>query len=54
MDRTTDMFPLNPQNGQDNLRHTEKYYVDHASTVRLKDSAIPQMQMALNMDAVSK
>ena len=51
MDKTRSMFPLNPAQGQDNLRHTEKYFVEHTATGRLKDSAIPQMQRALNMDA---
>ena len=54
MDKTRSMFPLNPAQGQDNLRHTEKYFVEHAATGRLKDSAIPQMQRALNMDAALK
>ena len=51
MNKTKDMFPLNPNTQQDNLRFTEKYMVQHATTGRLLDSAIPQMQRALNVDA---
>ena len=42
-DKTKDMFPLNKQNV-----HREKYKVNFASTSRLRDSAIPQMQRLLN------
>ena len=51
MNKTKDMFPLNPNTQQDNLRFTENYMVQHATTGRLLDSAIPQMQRALNVDA---
>ena len=51
MDKTKDLFPLNPNTEQDNLRFPEKYLVQYASTGRLLDSAIPQMQRALNADA---
>jgi hypothetical protein len=51
MNKTKDMFPLNHNTQQDNLRFTEKYMVQHATTGRLLDSAIPQMQRALNVDA---
>ena len=51
MNKTKDMFPLNPNTKQDNLRFTEKYMVQHATTGRLLDSAIPQIQRALNVDA---
>ena len=51
MNKTKDMFPLNPSTQQDNLRFPEKYMVQHATTGRLLDSAIPQMQRALNVDA---
>ena len=51
MNKTKDMFPLNPNTQQDNLRFPEKYMVQHATTGRLLDSAIPQMQRALNVDA---
>ena len=47
------MFPLNESNQLDN-RHREKYHVQHATTGRLRDSALPQMQRALNMDAATK
>ena len=53
MEKTKDMFPLNDCNQLEN-RHREKYFVQHASTGRLYDSAIPQMQRALNEDAASK
>ena len=52
-DQTKDMFPLNPPN-QLNLRDYEKYQVKFASTNRLLNSAIPQLQRALNQDTRSK
>ena len=51
------MFPLNPNFSEDSLennRFTEKYTVKFASTGRLRDSAIPSMQRALNKDHFSK
>ena len=53
MEKTRDMFPLNDCNQLEN-RHREKCFVQYASTGRLYDSAIPQMQRALNVDAASK
>ena len=53
VDKTKGMFPLNDCNLLEN-RHREKYYVQHATTGRLRDSALPQMQRALNLDAESK
>ena len=40
------MFPLNESDV--NTRNLEKYYVQPASTGRLKKSAIPYMQRLLN------
>ena len=51
VDKTKDMFPLNPASDQNSLRHREKYFVHYATTGRLLDTAIPQMQRALNLDA---
>ena len=49
---TRDMFPLNT--GVDkNTRDRGKYWVQHAETSRLRDSAIPQMQRALNLDEMN-
>ena len=48
---TKDMFPVN-SNLDQNLRVTQKYKVQFASTSRLRDSAIPQLQRALNQDAL--
>ena len=46
------MFPLN--RGVDkNTQDRGKYWVQHAHKSRLKDSAIPQMQRALNMDQIN-
>ena len=52
-EQTKDMFPLNTEH-QVNTRDAEKYKVKFASTGRLMDSAIPQLQRALNEDAKSK
>ena len=41
------MFPLNPSSVE--TRNPEKYYVQHATTSRLADSAIPYMQRLLNL-----
>ena len=41
------MFPLNPSTVD--TRNTEKFYVQHATTSRLADSAIPYMQRLLNL-----
>ena len=48
--KTKDMFPLN-QSDDKNTREHEKYLVQHATTSRLLDSALPQLQRALNIDA---
>jgi hypothetical protein len=52
-EQTKDMFPLNTEY-QVNTRDAPKYKVKFASTGRLRDSAIPQLQRALNEDAKSK
>ena len=44
--KTSDMFPLNPSTVD--TRHHGKYLVQHATTSRLRDSAIPYMQRLLN------
>ena len=44
--KMADMFPLNPNHS--NTRAHEKFLVQHASTDRLKYSAIPYMQRLLN------
>ena len=49
-ENTKDMFPLN-KNPDYKIRQKAKYLVQFASTSRLKDSAIPQMQRALNIEA---
>ena len=46
-EKTKDMFPLNVQTDHD-IRQTQKYHVQFAKTNRLRDSAIPQLQRALN------
>ena len=50
------MFPLNiiDIDAQSNLGNTEKFHVQFANTSRLLDSAIPQLQRALNADAKKK
>ena len=45
-EKTSNMFPLNPS--KVNTRNTEKYYVQPATTDRLKYPAIPYMQRLLN------
>ena len=47
-EKTCKMFPLNPRTDTFNTRHKEKYFVTHANTSRLKNSAIPYMQRLLN------
>ena len=47
----TKMFPTNKQNVY-NVRNPEKFKVQHAKTSRLRDSTIPQLQRALNLDAL--
>ena len=47
--KTCHMFPLNPRSTSLDTRHTEKFYVQHAKTGRLKNSAIPYMQRLLNL-----
>ena len=49
LEKTKTMFPLNA-----NPMSKEKYVVQFASTSRLKDSSIPQMQRALNADTRKK
>ena len=51
--QTREMFPLNVDHEVE-TREAEKYKVKFARTSRLFDSAIPQMQRALNVDARSK
>ena len=48
-DRFSDLFPLNDTTVD--TRNTEKYVVNFASTDRLKDSSIPEMQRLLNRNA---
>ena len=48
---TKEMFPLN-SNLDQNLRVNQKFQVQFASTSRLRDSAIPQLQRALHKDAL--
>jgi hypothetical protein len=50
-EKTQDMFPLN-NNPDHDIRTRQKYHVQFASTSRLKNSAIPQLQRALNKDAL--
>ena len=45
--RASAMFPLNPESSY-NLRKHEKFFVQPAKTDRLMNSAIPQLQRALN------
>ena len=47
-EKTRELFPLNTNQVQDNLRQKEKYKVQFASTSRLLNSSIPQIQRALN------
>ena len=51
-DKTKDIFPLNPDVDLHDLRTHPKYKVQFASTSRLLDSAVPQLQRALNIDAL--
>ena len=44
------LFPINRKNHQMTTRKPEKYQVLHCNTERLKNSAIPQMQISLNID----
>ena len=46
--KACEMFPLNNQHGH-NTRKSAKFYVQPAKTSRLRDSSIPQMQRALNV-----
>ena len=50
--QTKDMFSLNNNDAID-VRHTDKFQVQFAKGSRLLDSAIPQLQRALNDDAKS-
>ena len=49
-EKTKGMFPLHLSSHDmaKNIRHHEKYHVQHANTDRLKKSAIPYMQRLLN------
>ena len=47
--KAKEMFPINSANVFTN-RDREFFYVQHASTSRLRDSTIPQLQRALNLD----
>ena len=49
-EKTRDMFPLNSTLDHD-MRTKQKYHVQFAQTNRLRDSAIPQLQRALNREA---
>ena len=49
-EKTRDMFPLNSTLDHD-IRRKQKYHVQFAHTNRLRDSAIPQLQRALNREA---
>ena len=51
-EKTKDIFPLNPDADPHDLRTHQKYKVQFASTSRLLDSAVPQLQRALNLDAL--
>ena len=51
--KASDLFPLNSPHGY-NTRKTEKFLVQPAKTERLKNSAVPQMQRALNTDLVNR
>ena len=46
--KTKDLFPERVKNHNMEKREDEKYYVQHAKTERLKNSAIPYMQRILN------
>ena len=47
-DKMKTIFPLNEKSHDMDLRKTEKYFVKHANTERMKKSAIPFMQNLLN------
>ena len=47
--KAKEMFPINSVYVLTN-REREFFYVQHASTSRLRDSTIPQLQRALNLD----
>ena len=47
--KASSMFPLNQAKYQSTRNH-QKFHVQHAKTNRLKNSAIPHMQRALNKD----
>ena len=47
--KAKNMFPLNTNK---KTKHREKYQVQHASHTRLLNSTIPQLQRALNADAL--
>ena len=45
-DKANELFPLN-----EDIKNKDMYKVQFATTSRLRDSAIPQLQRALNLDA---
>ena len=47
-EKTQEMFPKREKEHNMQARNEEKYYVQHAKTNRLKNSAIPYMQRLLN------
>ena len=51
IEKTRTMFPLAPDEGQPDVRTKDVYQVQFARTSRLLNSAIPQLQRALNKDA---
>ena len=51
MPQTKDMFPVNPPD-LPNVIQPEKFKVQFAHNGRLRDSAIPQLQRALNSDTI--
>ena len=51
--RASKMFPLNIES-EHNLRNKEKFFVQPARTDRLLNSALPQLQRALNLDQTKK
>ena len=51
--KVASMFPLNHQSQYSTRKH-EKYLVQPAKTDRLKNSSIPQLQRALNADALTR
>ena len=46
--KMSDMFPKHLNHSNINIRNFEKYHVNHASTERYRNSAIPFLQRKLN------